>query len=199
MGLDGNQWDWNSMDSMGLNGTRWDSMGLDGTQWDWNSMDSMGMGLNGTPSQLMGGATYLPSSACAAARRTYALRTGGGGGRCLMSLSRNVAISITRELMMEAIRGALNTAHHPRNQCSSSSQSLHIILAINAHHPRNHCTSSSQSLHIILAIIALLTRNQRSLDAIIALLTLTSRRAPRGSCAASGAPRRGWRATSCRP
>ena len=155
--------------------------------------------LNRTQSQLMGGATYLPSSACAAARRTYALRTGGGGGRCLMSLSRNVAISITRELMMEAIREALNTAHHPRNQCSSSSQSLHIILAINAHHPRNHCTSSSQSLHIILAIIALLTRNQRSLDAIIALLTLTSRRAPRGSCAASGAPRRGWRATSCRP
>jgi hypothetical protein len=32
------------------------------------------------------------------------LRTGGGGGRCLMSLSRNVAISITRELMREAIR-----------------------------------------------------------------------------------------------
>ena len=128
MGLNGTQWDWNSMDSMGLNGTQWDSMGL-----------------HRTPSQLMGGATYLPSSACAAARRTYALRTGGGGGRCLMSLSRNVAISITRELMMEAIRGALNTAHHPRNQCSSSSQSLHIILAINAHHPRNHCTSSSHN------------------------------------------------------
>ena len=121
-------------------------MGLNGTGTQWTQWDSMG--LHRTPSQLMGGATYLPSSACAAARRTYALRTGGGGGRCLMSLSRNVAISITRELMMEAIRGALNTAHHPRNQCSSSSQSLHIILAINAHHPRNHrnhCPSNAQS------------------------------------------------------
>jgi len=73
------------------------SMALDGTRWH-------SMALHRTQSQLMGGATHLPSSACAAARRTYALRTGGGGGRCLMSLSRNVAISITRELMREAIR-----------------------------------------------------------------------------------------------
>jgi len=78
------------------------SMALDGARW--HSMALNSMALDGSPSQLMGGATHLPSSACAAARRTYALRTGGGGGRCLMSLSRNVAISITRELMREAIR-----------------------------------------------------------------------------------------------
>jgi len=86
-----------ALNSMALDGTRWHSMAVHRTPWH-------SVALHRTQSQLMGGATHLPSSACAAARRTYALRTGGGGGRCLMSLSRNVAISITRELMREAIR-----------------------------------------------------------------------------------------------
>ena len=179
MGLDGNQWDWNSMDSMGLNGTQWDSIALHRSD-----------GRRDVPAELR-------------------LRGGAAHVRLEDGRRRRALLDVVIEERCDLDHARADDGGNPRSTQygTSSSQSMLIIIAIIAHHHRNQCTSSSQSLHIILAIIAhhpltiiaLLTRNQRSLDAIIALLTLTSRRAPRGSCAASGAPRRGWRATSCRP
>ena len=193
MGLDGTRWDSMGLELNGLNGTQWewDSMGLNGTQWtQWDSM-----GLDGTPSHSIAvdGRRDVPAE--------LRLRGGAAHVRLEDGRRRRALLDVVIEERCDLDHARADDGGNPRSTQygTSSSQSMLIIIAIIAHHPRNQCTSSSQSLHIILAIIALLTRNQRSLDAIIALLTLTSRRAPRGSCAASGAPRRGWRATSCRP
>ena len=176
-------------------------MGLNGTGTQWTQWDSMG--LDGTPSHSIAvdGRRDVPAE--------LRLRGGAAHVRLEDGRRRRALLDVVIEERCDLDHARADDGGNPRSTQygTSSSQSMLIIIAIIAHHPRNQCTSSSQSLHIILAIIAhhpltiiaLLTRNQRSLDAIIALLTLTSRRAPRGSCAASGAPRRGWRATSCRP
>ena len=137
MGLDGNQWDWNSMDSMGLNGTQWDSIALHRSD-----------GRRDVPAELRlrGGAAHVRLED---GRRRRALLDVVIEERCDLDHARaddggnprSTQYGTSSSQSMLIIIAII--AHHPRNQCTSSSQSLHIILAIIAHHPRNHCPSNA--------------------------------------------------------